>query len=178
MIKNTSHHYGWPAKFFHWLTVPILILLFCLGLWMVDLDYDDYWYDAAPFYHEGLGVFFAALLMIRFGWKLYNQAPTPSASLSKLEKNLATITHYLLYLLCTLLCITGYLMPTADGRALAVFNWFYIPSLGSFHPLQADIAGFLHYWIAWLTVCTASIHGLAAIKHHIIDKDHTLKKML
>ena len=178
MIKNTSDQYGWLAKFFHWLTLPVLILLFCLGLWMVELNYDENWYDEAPYFHEGLGVLFAILIMTRLGWRLYSQPPKLSASLLFLEKKLASATHRLLYLLCILLCITGYLIPTADGRALPVFDWFYIPSAGSFHFLQADIAGFLHHWVAWFTVCLVIIHSLAALKHHAINKDDTLKKIL
>jgi cytochrome b561 len=178
MIKNTSDHYGWLAKFFHWLTVPVLAILFFLGLWMVELDYDANWYDEAPYIHEGLGVLFGVLIIIRLGWRLHSQPPALAASLSFLEKALATMAHRLLYLLCIALCITGYLVPTADGRALPVFDWFYLPSAGSFHHLQADIAGVLHYWIAWLTVSITAVHGLAALKHHFINKDNTLNKML
>ena len=178
MIKNTSNHYGWLAKFFHWLTLPVLTLLFGLGLWMVELDYDDHWYDEAPYVHEGLGVLFAILIMIRLGWRLYSKPPKFSASLLIVEKKLATATHYLLYLLCIFLCITGYLIPTADGRALPVFDWFYIPSAGSFHPLQADIAGVLHHWAAWFIAVLVTVHGLAALKHHFVNKDNTLRKIL
>ncbi len=76
------------------------------------------------------------------------------------------------------LFISGYLISTADGRAIEVFNWFSIPALGELFSDQADIAGEIHYYLAFSLIGLAVLHALAALKHHYINKDNTLKKML
>jgi len=43
---------------------------------------------------------------------------------------------------------------------------------------QADIAGVIHLWVAWGIVIVSVLHGLAALKHHFIDRDITLTRML
>jgi len=43
---------------------------------------------------------------------------------------------------------------------------------------QADTAGTVHLYLAWFLVLLSAMHGLAALKHHFIDRDATLKRML
>lgn len=74
--------------------------------------------------------------------------------------------------------ISGYLISTADERPIEVFGWFSVPSFGSFIDNQEDIAGTIHEWLAYVLIALASVHALAALKHHFIDKDNTLKRML
>ena len=74
--------------------------------------------------------------------------------------------------------ITGYLISTADGRALEVFNWFSIPATISGIEHQEDIAGDIHEILAFSLIAIVVLHAAGAIKHHVIDKDNTLKRML
>jgi cytochrome b561 len=73
---------------------------------------------------------------------------------------------------------SGYLISTADGRSIDVFNWFSVPAMGEFFENQEDIAGDAHFYIAWSVIVLAIIHALAALKHHFISNDDTLKQML
>ncbi len=73
--------------------------------------------------------------------------------------------------------ISGDLISTADNRAIEVFNWFSIPALAELFNKQADIAGLIHQYAAYLLIFLSVLHGAGAIKHHFIDKDHTLKRM-
>ena len=74
--------------------------------------------------------------------------------------------------------ISGYLISTADGRPISFFGWFEVPALITGINNQEDIAGDVHFYMAWTLVILASLHGLAAIKHHLIDKDSTLTRMI
>jgi cytochrome b561 len=38
--------------------------------------------------------------------------------------------------------------------------------------------GVAHRWSGWLVIILAGMHMLAALKHHFIDRDGTLKRML
>ena len=74
--------------------------------------------------------------------------------------------------------ISGYLISTADGKPISVFGWFDVPATLADAGAQADFAGALHFWLAWSVVVLSVMHGFMALKHHFIDKDDTLKRML
>ena len=83
-----------------------------------------------------------------------------------------------LYFLLFALGISGYLISTADGKPISVFGWFDVPATLADAGAQADFAGALHFWLAWSVVVLSVMHGFMALKHHFIDKDDTLKRML
>jgi len=58
------------------------------------------------------------------------------------------------------------------------FNWFSVPALGELFENQADIAGEVHYYLSLSLIALVFIHAIAALKHHFINKDNTLTKML
>ena len=177
MKEQTEQGYSRLARVLHWVSAVAIVGLFALGLWMVGLDYEHAWYDAAAHYHESVGILTAVLLVFRLLWRLLTPQPSLS-SMSVWEKSAARAAHAVMYGLCIAIFVSGYLIPTADGRSIPVFSWFSVPALGSFHHLQADIAGTLHYYLAIGLIGLVVVHALAACKHHFVDKDDTLKKML
>ena len=74
--------------------------------------------------------------------------------------------------------VSGYLISTADGRGISFFDWFEVPAFITSIPDQEDLAGDWHIWLTDALVVLGVLHGLAALKHHFIDKDGTLKRML
>ena len=168
--------YNNTAKLLHWSSALLVIVLFTLGLWMVDLTYYSEWYKTAPYWHKSIGLCLFALTLFRIIWKLFTAAPVIEGK--KWEIKAAKIAHLSLYLLLLGIFISGYMISTADGRSIDVFNWFSVPGLGSFFENQEDIAGTVHYYLAVTLISLASVHALAALKHHFINKDNTLNKML
>ena len=77
-----------------------------------------------------------------------------------------------------LIVISGYLISTAKGRGVSLFGWVEVPALVSNLPDQAQRAGAVHYWLALGLLGVAGVHALGALKHHFIDKDNTLRRML
>lgn len=90
----------------------------------------------------------------------------------------AIAAHLLLYGLLFAIMISGYLISTAEGKPVDVFGVLPVPALFSGMGEQADLAGDVHLWLAWSVVILSALHGLAALKHHFIDRDITLKRML
>lgn len=176
MISNSEQTYGWISIALHWISVLVVITLFSVGLWMTDLDYYSEWYRTAPHWHKSTGILFCGLVVFRLIWNLAQTRPQPHGT--KFIKKAAKGAHALLYLLLIAIFITGYLISTADNRNIDVFNWFSIPGLGSLIENQEDIAGEIHEWLAFTLIGLAVLHGLAALKHHVIDKDNTLTRML
>ena len=74
--------------------------------------------------------------------------------------------------------MAGYLITTADGQPVAVFDRFQLPATLYGLENQADLAGQWHDGLAIALVSLAGLHTLAALKHHFIDRDDTLVRML
>ena len=166
-LKNTEHSYGWISITLHWLVALVVFGMFGLGLYMVELTYYDAWYKGSLDLHKGAGILLAIAVAARFIWRQMN--PSPKGLSEKPLENLAA--------LLAALFITGYLISTADGRSVDVFGLFQVPaSLTADN--QEDIAGEIHEWLAWGLIGLVSVHALAAFKHHFINRDGTLKRMI
>lgn len=176
MIENSQNSYGWFSIGLHWLSAVIVIGMFALGLWMVELEYYSQWYKSAPFYHKSIGVLLVILTLLRLGWR-FSQV-SPQKIVKGWENIAAQFTHIVLYILIFGMFFSGYLISTADDREIAVFNWFTLPSSGKLFAQQEDLAGQFHEWIAYSLIGLASVHALGALKHHFIDNNQILSRML
>lgn len=168
----------WPRVIFilHWLTALAVIGMFASGLWMVDLTYYSDWYKTAPHWHKSIGLTLFALTIVRLLSRVvYSRPPTHG---NAFEKKASKLGHIALYTLLLGMFVSGYLISTADGRSIDIFNWFAVPSIGELIDNQEDIAGDIHFYLAWTLIVTAALHALAALKHHFFNKDNTLKQML
>ena len=176
--KNSQVRWGLVAISLHWLMAPIVIGMFVLGLYMTSLTYYDPWYRTAPALHKSIGFVLFGLLLLRLLWRWFNPTPASLPSHTALEQFAAKAMHVLLYLLLIFVMISGYLISTADGRPVEVFGLLQIPALISSIERQEDIAGVIHLSLAITTMVMAGLHALAALKHHIVDRDRTLLRMV
>jgi cytochrome b561 len=177
-LKNSTQQFGWLSISLHWLVAILTLGLFGLGYWMVGLDYYSTWYQTAPWWHKGLGSIVFALVLIRWFWQCVTSSPAAIKSIPKWQSASAHLVHGAMNILIVLLAITGYLIVTAKGQELNLFDVVKVPALITDIAQLEDITGMLHRWCAWTIIALASLHALAAIKHHFIDKDMTLKRML
>ncbi|MCW8885212.1 MAG: cytochrome b, partial [Motiliproteus sp.] len=142
-----------------------------------DLGYYDPWYQTAPHIHQSVGVLVILFMILRYLWRRISPPPTDIATQAQWEHMAAHFAHAMLYLLVLVICISGYLI-NADENAVPVFNWFEIPSLLLGIEDQEELMGEIHDYGAWVMIILSAGHALAAIKHHIFDRDDTLKRML
>ena len=177
-LRNSARRYGAVSIALHWLVAIVVYGMFALGLWMVTLSYYDGWYHQAPELHKSIGVLLMMGLVVRLIWRHVSPPPKALASYSRLTHAASIGAHIILYALLFAIVISGYLISTADGQAISVFGLFEIPATLTDAGAQADLAGTLHLWLAWSVVILSVLHALAALKHHFIDKDDTLKRML
>ncbi len=177
-MKNTNSHYGWLTITIHWLVALTVFGLFGLGYWMVDLGYYDSWYKTGPALHKSIGMTLLGLMLFRVIWRVKQVQPTAPSSHTSLEKKLGHSMHKILYFLIFFIMMSGYLISTADERGISVFGLFEVPGFGSLINNQEDLAGFIHKYAAYLVIGLTLLHAAAALKHHFIDKDETLTRML
>ena len=175
-LVNTRERYGLVAIALHWLVALTVIALFALGLWMVELDYYDAWYRRAPALHKAIGILLFLVVLIRIGWHSFS--PRPQSIGGGIEVTMARLVHRVLLILPLLVMFSGYLISTADGSSVDVFSLFEVPAIISDIEGQEDIAGDVHLVLAITLVVITALHMLAAFKHHFIDRDATLRRML
>ena len=172
-ISPTSYH--WSTKIIHWLSALAIVGLFASGLWMVGLDYYSDWYQVTPDWHRSVGILLALCTSLRLVLYFIPQ-PAALSTHQRYERVLAKLTKSILLLLLVVMFISGYLITTATGDPIHIFNWFSLPSVVQVRNLE-DYAGEVHEWVAWSIIVLASLHALAALKHHFYDKDATLRRM-
>ena len=175
MGQSTSSWNRWIISI-HWITAFTVVGLFVLGLWMVELNYYSSWYKVAPMWHKSIGLLLALLTLARLLVRFRTVRPVQYGK--SWEMAVSSVVHITLYLVLVVILTSGYLISTADGRSIMVFNWLAIPSSGEWFERQEDVAGDIHFWAAIALVTIAFLHSAAALKHHFIDKDATLKQML
>jgi cytochrome b561 len=178
MLRNTEDSYGLVAIALHWLVTVAVLGLFGLGLWMTGLDYYSPWYRLAPELHKAIGVLLFLVLALRLAWRVINPRPSPEPTLSSFERRASSLAHGLLYGLPFAVIAAGYLISTADGRPIDVFGLVAVPATLTGLPEQADRAGDVHLALAIALVTVAGVHALGALKHHFLDHDRTLLRML
>ena len=177
-LRNSSSRYGWVSIFMHWGVALVVFGLFALGLWMVGLDYYSTWRKDAPDLHKSIGLVLLGVMVLRVLWRFISPPPPTLQSYSRMTRIGAKFGHGFLYLALFAVMLAGYLISTADGVGIPVFGLFEIPAVVSGLPDQADTAGWVHLYLAWVLVVFAGLHGVAALKHHFIDRDATLARML
>lgn len=170
--------YSLAMRILHWVTALLIIALFGVGLWMRSLSYYDSLYQILPFWHKSVGFLLMLLIVLRLIVKGAGKQPPALLSHRPWERLLANLTQWLLYGLLFGMFISGYLIATADNRPASFFGWFDIPVLITAFPDQEDVAGLFHEYCAWALIALSLLHGVAALKHHFIDKDVTLTRML
>ena len=182
ILKNTNQSYGLVSRTFHWLTAVVVMGLFCLGWWMVDLTYYSNWYKTAPNIHRSIGILLAILVTVRLLWRFKNLEPEPLSTHKPWEIKTARFVHRILYAMLFSMFISGYLISTAKGQPIDVFNWFSVPVIVTGDEMGIknleDKVGEVHEILAYILITLASTHALAALKHHFIDKDSTLRRMI
>ena len=176
MWRNSRQGWGLFAILLHWTSALAILGLFALGWWMTGLDYYSNWYNLAPWWHRGVGMLLLFVVAGRILWRLVQ--PSPEAHGSALERRGAALGHLALYLLMTTVLISGYLISTADGKGIAVLDLFTVPALISDLPEKASRAGVVHWYSALALIILSAGHALAAFKHHYLDRQDTLVRMV
>ncbi len=183
MARRT--HYSAIAISFHWLIAILIFANIWLGWRMSQLK------GLAMFelfqLHKSIGITVLLLSVLRLGWRLVNPGPAHPSHMSRGERLAATAAHWLLYSFMILLPLTGWIIVSASLYNLPtlLFKTVPWPHIGMVHNLPIgtrktveDQVGVVHEWLAWTLLALAVFHVAAALKHHLIDRDDVLTRML
>jgi cytochrome b561 len=177
-LRNTPDRWGSISQLLHWLVVLLIFGLGIVGLVMVELPKSPkyFWvYDV----HKSFGITVLALVAVRLAWRLFDRAPKPVAGTPHWQERIASITHWMLYVLVFSVPLSGWLFDSLNGlRPMRWFGLFRVPKLASPDRPLAEIAREAHEWLFWLLIALVVMHAAAALYHHLVQHDATLTRML
>jgi len=175
LLKNSTTHFGKIAIILHWIMALILICLLILGLYMVRLPIG---LEKLKMYgwHKEYGILALMLVIVRLTWRITNKIPELNIPL--LEKIAARAVHWLFYVFMFALPITGWFITSAAGLPVSFFGLFVLPNLVSPDPQSLALYQQIHKWLGYGLIATFFLHSAAALKHHFINKDDILRRML
>lgn len=175
---NTTHSYGSSMKFFHW-----LIAILVIGMIIFGFCLDSFTDKSTKIFfiqlHKSIGLTILALMLMRLIWRWLNISPKLPSSMPWWERFLARLVHILLYIVVFMMPLSGWLASTAGGHATNFFWLFRVnaPGIAQSKTLAQCIFDF-HIYGAWILIGLLTLHTLASLKHHFLDKDDVLTRML
>lgn len=177
MMRNTPQAWGAPAKLLHWTIAALVIVQVPLGMAAANWKLSPTKLDLFV-WHKSLGMVILVLMALRIAWRLATTAPSPPASTPPLQRLAARLGHLGLYGLLVLLPVSGWVVSAA---ANVPFRMFWVVSVPAIVPpdrvLAARAAG-VHAALCVLLVLLLAIHVAAALRHHFVDRDDVLTRML
>ena len=189
-IKNTRYAYGSVAKWLHW-SIAILFLCSYVSVkyrhWFTEKDTPENW--IALQIHLSVGITIAAIVLLRIIWRLMNSVPDEEPG-SRFAHMAAKLGHYVLYAMMIIMPVTGYigtgvnteyffLFDIPKFESTQIFSSVVTNGMGmSFEEFEAPI-DFVHKELGGELIVLILIGGhiLAALYHHFVKKDRTLRKM-
>jgi cytochrome b561 len=173
-MKSSS--YSSFAKALHWLMALGIFGLVALGAVMSDMEFSP---EKLQYFswHKWAGVTVFFLVWLRLVWRLVNPPPAYPASMSVNLQRLAHAGHIALYAFMLIIPITGWLMSSAKGVQTVWFGVLPLPDLIGKDKALGHLLEEIHGTLSWTMVALIAGHALAALKHHFIDRDDTLRRM-
>lgn len=175
--RNTPDSYGAVTKTFHWVIALLIICVLGVGLYMDFFATKLERFALMP-WHKSFGITVLALAALRVLWHISSRPPGFVAGLKDWEMQAAKAVHILLYLAMFAMPMSGWLMSSAAGRTTKFFGLFDLPDLIVKNEQLRELFGEIHEVSAYALLALIAVHGAAALKHHFIAKDATLRRML
>ena len=172
----TTTHYTRTAVALHWGIAALVIILLAVGWIMTDMPGSPTKLQVVT-WHKWGGITVLALFFVRGLWRLTHPAPPPAAA-PAWQQRAAHAAHALLYALLLLQPLSGWLFSSAAGRQVIYLNLIPLPNLVARNPSLGGVFKELHDAGGTLLALVIALHALAALKHHFVDRDDTLRRML
>jgi cytochrome b561 len=175
--KNTWRRYRATAQALHWIVAGLIVAQYVLARTAAHLPLGARKL-ALLAEHKSLGMTVLVLAVIRLAWRLKNPPPPLPTDTHHVERLLAGVAHVSLYVLLFAMPLSGWLMSSAKNYSVSWFSAFTWPNLIEPGEGAFDFFKALHHLLSNLLFAIASLHILAALKHHFWNKDAVLVRML
>ena len=163
---NSPNRYTPTAIALHWLAALLIFSAFPLGLYVHEMALSPLKLKLLS-YHKWLGVTIFLLTVARIAWRATHTPPPLAATIPLWQQQVAHVLHLLLYILLLLIPLSGWLMSSAKGFPVVYLGLVQLPDLVGKDKL-----------LNFSLLALVGMHVGAALKHHFIDRDDTLRRML
>lgn len=166
-----------PTIVLHWLVAAGLIGMVCFGTYIGQLESGP-GKTALVQIHKSFGILVGTLALTRLVWRMFEGYPPPAAAIAAWEMRLAWTSHTLMLLTSVALPLTGILKSVTYARPVDVFGLRVIPKLMAEKDEYLNgLASIAHTSLAILLVTLIVLHVAAALRHHLVKRDDTLRRM-
>ena len=176
-----ASRYSTVAIVLHWLLGLSIFAMFAIGIYMSDLPFSPLRLKLYN-YHKWAGITFLILSVLRLLWRLLNRPPAlPKAvedAMPTWQTKIYHATHYALYALFFAVPLIGWAYSSAAGFPIVLFGVLPLPDFMAVDKEFSKQIKELHELSAFALVGLALLHIGAALKHHFIDKDGLVSRML
>ncbi|MGV7214179.1 cytochrome b [Bradyrhizobium sp. UFLA05-112] len=176
-VRNSAEGYGAVAIALHWAVVALVFCAWLLGEFGDALPRGPQ-REAGENIHIFLGLSVLLLVAVRLCWRLTDAPPAPDAVIGRWSEHAARAMHYMMYALLVAAPVAGILVQFARGQALPVFGLIEIASPWTADRAFARDVREVHEALANALLILVGLHAAAALVHHYVLHDRTLKRML
>ena len=175
-LRSTAGGWGSVTRTFHWGMLVLLLGIVSVGYYMTTLPLGPVKLKIYAL-HKSIGLTLLVLAILRALWRLSEQRPALPV-MPIWQVRVAHSVHLLLYGLLLLMPLSGWLYNSASGFPLQWFHVLNLPALARADPHLKVLARSVHEIGAVALIGVVALHALVALKHHFIDNDVTLRRML
>lgn len=176
-MNAAAPRYSRTAIALHWVVAALILFNLAYGLYTVSLPLSPQKLKLFS-YHKWIGVTVFVLAAARLLWRLGHRPPPLPPGMRPWEARAASATHVLLYALFFAAPLTGWLFSSAAGFQTVYLGVLPIPDLIAKNKEVAETFRMMHHWINYAMAAVIALHAAAAFKHHWIDRDDVLARML
>lgn len=178
MLSNTPTSFGSLTRCLHWLIALSILALVALGWYLVDAGYYNPNYQRMLDWHQSLGVLVLVAVVLKFIWHAFSRPPPYLESVGQAVRWVAGAIRWVFYVLMLAIPITGYVIATGEDGPVTVFGFVTLPNIFGRNEDLNETALVIHLYTAYAIAGLAVVHGAGALKHHFIDRDRTLMRMV
>lgn len=171
-----TENYDRAAIALHWITALLIVANLLLGLSMVQLPISPrklHWY----LWHKSIGITIFAVTSLRLAWRALRPHPAPIA-MPRWQRRAASVSHAMLYALLLVIPLSGWLYSSATGVQVVYVGALPLPDLLPKDKAVADALRIVHIGLNALLAGVIAVHVAAALRHHFVDRDTVLVRML
>ena len=176
MTPAPSTRYHPVAKSLHWLMAAMILGLLALGIYMHELPLSPRKLQLYA-WHKWFGVLVFGLVWFRLLWRITHRPPASPTGMAPVLKLAAHAGHAALYGLMIAIPLTGWLMSSAKGFQTVWFGVLPIPDLLERNKDLGDLLQQVHFALNLVLMLTLAGHVVAALWHHFVLRDDTLRRM-
>lgn len=172
---STIEKYPLTIRWLHRIIALCMIFMIGLGWYLSETEFESPTYTMLRQLHRTVGLLLFPLGVAHLLAYALLPRPAMAANMTRREKGLAKLVHMFLLYVVVAIPVAGYFM---SGDRLILLGDIHIPPVIVLTKDLRSVFFEVHETLAWTAAAIIGLHVIAAFKHHLVDKDDTLKKMM